>query len=121
MGTKVRDLISTGDAFQGAIRTALGCGPGSEFPAQYRVLSRDNQVRYCCAQHLEPVVREETIRTGSLVAVEFGGCGERKCRYERVPLRVRKGAPARSADRGRGLTGKHGTGNDTKISGSFGI
>lgn len=86
MATKVRDIVGMGDAFQGSIKAALGCTPSGLFPGQYRVLTQDNKVLCVCAQHLEPTVRQEVIRTGTMVVVGHA-TGEHKCQFERLPMR----------------------------------
>lgn len=79
MGTKVRDIVGTGDAFKGSLSRAIGQHTGA---AEFEVIRSDGNSSFVCMGHLVFTIRECIIETGIGVMVLDARTGQ-ECQYER--------------------------------------
>lgn len=77
---KVRDLIGTGNSFQGSLSRAIGQHTGA---AEFEIVGSNGDSKFVCKGHLVFSVRETIVSTGVGVMVLDAREGM-ECQYERV-------------------------------------
>ena len=80
MGTKVRDIVGTGEPFKGSLSRAIGQHTGA---AEFEVIRSDGNSKFVCLGHLTFQVRESIVQTGIGVMVLDARSGA-ECQYERM-------------------------------------
>jgi hypothetical protein len=80
MGTKVRDIVGTGEPFKGSLSRAVGQHTGA---AEFEVIRSDGSSKFVCMGHLIFQVRESIVQTGIGVMVLDARSGA-ECQYERL-------------------------------------
>lgn len=80
MGTKVRDIVGTGEPFKGSLARAIGQHTGA---AEFEVIGSNGDSKFVCLGHLTFQVREYIISTGVGVMVLDARTGM-ECQYERM-------------------------------------
>lgn len=83
MGTKVRDIVGTGEPFKGSLARAIGCGNGHRFAGEFTVMEVNGKTHHVCKEHLALQCRESIVGTGSGIMV-FDAEIKGECQYAGV-------------------------------------